>query len=102
MSHINLYAGILNLCFVHMDSLISQTHFLSIKSNATFLRNTLPTLMIFYVFQKFYNLRKYVRVHADTLMTFRSFSYVGTFIKCHVHVRLSEEPFLLRVSDMHM
>ena len=28
--------------------------------------------------------------------------FAGCFAKCHVHVRLFEEPVLLRVSDMHM
>ena len=41
-------------------------HFLSVKINAYFLRSTLSALVIFYIFQKFYNLRKYIRVMKDS------------------------------------
>ena len=48
--------------------------FLSVKTNAYFLRNTLLTLVIFYVFQEFYNLRKYIRVMKDIITDFSCFS----------------------------
>ena len=41
-----------------------------VKQNAYFLRNTLPTIVIFYVFQKFYTLRKYVHVMKDCITDF--------------------------------
>ena len=49
---------------------IAQANFLSVKRNFDFLKSTLSPFMIFYVFQKFYNLRKYVRVQQDTITTF--------------------------------
>ena len=49
---------------------IAQAHFLSISRNFDFLESALSPFVIFYVFQKFYNLRKYVRVQQDTITTF--------------------------------
>ena len=50
-------------------SLSFRVHFLSVKWNAIFLRNTLLPFVIFYVFQKFYTRRKYIRVQEDTITT---------------------------------
>ena len=55
--------------------------FLSVKWNAAFLKNTLHTLVIFSVFQEFYNLRKYIRVKKDSITGLSCFTYVGGIYK---------------------
>ena len=59
-------------------------YFLSVKRNTDFLRNTLLAPMMISVFQKFYNLQKYIRVIKDIITDFSRFSSYGGFILWHV------------------
>ena len=49
-----------------------MTLVLTVNENVHFLENALLVLAIFYVFQKFYNLRVYVRVRPDTVLNISS------------------------------
>ena len=89
----NLSAPLFLYFEMHMPS-IAQAHFLSVSRNFDFLKSTLSPSVIFYVFQKFYNLRKYVRVQKTSLQTFR----------CHACLKRSSEPFqavALSMADLH-
>ena len=76
---------------------IAQAHFLSVSRNFDFLKSTLSPFVIFYVFQKFYNLRKYVRVQQDTITTVSKFLLCGQDYKMSWAMQMFEVPLLHRV-----
>ena len=74
LSHKDQFGDALIFIFRNAYAAIYHIRFLSVKTNAYFLRNTLLTLVIFYVFQEFYNLRMYIRVMKDIITDFSCFS----------------------------